>query len=147
LNPKCWKTTWKKKIEIFFKFFESLKCKDLWFLTTQKKSNISLVSTNGITQVTPTYFFTTFVTTFEKIFLKYFWNILLKIQKNIYFKKKIHIILLNFMLKIWQKCQFQKIQINLQVFYYLKKNVIMFNECFCLFFIHWINFKLIHMFP
>jgi hypothetical protein len=32
-------------------------------------------------------------------------------------------------------------------FYYLKASVVMFNECFCLLFIHWIDFKLIHMFP
>jgi hypothetical protein len=32
-------------------------------------------------------------------------------------------------------------------FYCFKINVTMFNECFCLFFTHWINFKLICMFP
>jgi hypothetical protein len=50
------------------------------------------------------------------------------------------------MLQLTQ-CHFQKSEIHLQVLLLLKQNIIMFNECFCLFFIHWINFKLIHMFP
>jgi hypothetical protein len=32
-------------------------------------------------------------------------------------------------------------------FYYLKTNVTMTNEFLCYFFIYWITFKLIHMFP
>jgi hypothetical protein len=50
------------------------------------------------------------------------------------------------MLKIGKNCHFQKIQTHLQILY-LKASVTMFNECFCLFFTYWINFKLIHMFP
>jgi hypothetical protein len=51
------------------------------------------------------------------------------------------------MLKIWQNMSFsKKNHIHLQGLLLLKTSVTMFNEFFCLFFIHWINFKLIHMF-
>jgi hypothetical protein len=62
-------------------------------------------------------------------------------------KNKIHTILL-FILKNWQKMSFsKKLKSIYESFYYLKINITMFNECFCYLLIHWINFKLIHMFP
>jgi hypothetical protein len=39
---------------------------------------------NGITLVTPPYFFIAFVTSFGEIFLKYFRNILEKVFKKIF---------------------------------------------------------------
>jgi hypothetical protein len=43
---------------------------------------------NRITWATPAYFFTTFVTTFWKIFIKYSWNIFEKIPKSIFLNFK-----------------------------------------------------------
>jgi hypothetical protein len=50
-----------------------------------------------ITQATPAYFMTTFVTTFWNIFLEYSWKTL---QNNLLIFLKNHTILLRFMLKI-----------------------------------------------
>jgi hypothetical protein len=61
---------------------------------------------NRITRTTPTCFFTTFVIACGEIFLEYFWNILEKSLKK--FQDFLHAILLRFMLKICQKCHFQK---------------------------------------
>ncbi len=71
---------------------------------------------NGITRATPVYFLTAFVIAFEEIFLEYSWNIFEKVFKtSLKIFLKIHTILLMFMLKIWQKSYFQKIEIHLQV--------------------------------
>jgi hypothetical protein len=52
-----------------------------------------------------------------------------------FFLKKIHTLLLRFMLKIWQKMSFsKKLKSIYKSFYYWKVNVTMFNECFCYFF-------------
>jgi len=49
------------------------------------------------------------------------------------------------MFKIWQKMSFSRIIKSVyKSFYYLKRSITMFNECF---FFHWINFKSIHMLP
>jgi hypothetical protein len=62
---------------------------------------------------------------FWKIFLEYFWNILLKTFEEIFkIKKIIH--------TIWQKMSFKKKMKSIYKFFYcLKANVIMFNEGFC----------------
>jgi hypothetical protein len=79
-----------------------------------------------------------------RIFLEYFWK---SFQKNLWTNS-------NFFSYYFIKVHVQKFsenasvkKIHLQVFYYFKAGFIVFNECFCYFFIHWINFKLIHMFP
>jgi hypothetical protein len=52
------------------------------------------------------------------------------------------------MLKFWGKMLVsKKLKSIYKSFYCLKASIIVFNECFCLFFADWINFKLIHMFP
>ncbi len=49
------------------------------------------------------------MTTFWEIFLEYFWNTLEKIFEKIFkILKNLNTILLTFMLKNWQKCNFQK---------------------------------------
>jgi hypothetical protein len=90
------------------------------------------------------YFYVYFLGNIPKIFLIFFWKILLK--KDVIRKKKT--IWLRFMLIFWQKMSLKKKPKSIyKFFYYLKVNITMFNECFCYFFTHWINFKLIHMFP
>ncbi len=84
-----------------------------------------------------------FVGNILRIFLEFVWK---NLQKNLKFF--FQTILLRFMLKIWQKMSFSKKFTSIyKSFYYLKTSVTMFNECFCFFFTHWINFKIIHMFP
>jgi len=84
-------------------------------------------------------------------FCDWFWgNILEKIFEKIFnfFKKNLQIILIRFMLKIWQKMSFsKKLKSIYKSSYCLKTNVTVFNEFFCYFLIHWINFKLINIFP
>jgi hypothetical protein len=83
------------------------------------------------------------------LFFDYFWgNIFRIILKKSFELLFFHTILLRFMIKIWQKMSSSKILKSIyKFFYYLKTNVTMLNECLCLFFPHWINFKFIHLFP
>ncbi len=84
-----------------------------------------------------------FLKNISKIFLKYSWKSIW-----IFSLKKFHTILLRFMFKTWQKCHFQKNSNPfISPFTSLKASVKVFNEWFGLFFTHWINFKLNHMFP
>jgi hypothetical protein len=71
------------------------------------------------------YFCDCFLGNIPKIFLKYSSKILLKNILN----KKIHTILLRFMLKVWQKISFsKKLKSIYKSFYYLNANMTMFNE-------------------
>jgi hypothetical protein len=111
---------------------------------------LTLLGANGITRAMPTYFFIAFVIAFGEIFLTYFWNSLQIFFERILKLKKIilHIILLRFMLQIWPNMSFsKKLKSIYKFFYYLKTSITVFDGCSCQCFIHWINFKLIHMFP
>jgi hypothetical protein len=102
-----------------------------WFFIFQR-----CVGANKITWATLTCFCDCFWENILEIFLKN--------SSNFVF----HTILLRFMLKFWQKMSFsKKLKSICKSFYYLKTNDTMFNDCFFKFFIHWINLKLIHMFP
>jgi hypothetical protein len=80
-----------------------------------------------------------------RLFLEYSWKSLQKKFQNLNFF--LHIILLRFMLNFWQNMSFsKKLKSIYMFFYYLKTSFTMFNGCFCQIFIHWINFKLIHIF-
>jgi len=85
-------------------------------------------------------------TSHTRLLFDYFVGIIPRIfLKNLYIYIYIlnHIILLMFMLKIWQNMSFwKKFKSICKSFCYLKANVTMFKECLCLFFIHWINFNI-----
>jgi len=69
----------------------------------------------------------------------------LKKYLNIYFLISYYFIMVY--VKILAKnVIFKKNKSIYKSFYCLKASVTMFNECFCFFFTHWTNFKLIHMF-
>ncbi len=76
------------------------------------------------------------------------WNIFTKVLKNISnFWINKNTIMLNFMYKISRNMSFSKVLKPIyKSFLCLKTNIIMFNECFWKKIIHWIFFKLIHMF-
>jgi hypothetical protein len=96
------------------------------------------IGANGVIQTTPTCF----LTAFGEIFLKKYSKKSLNLKKYSYHFFKVHV------KNLAKNAIFKQIEIHLQVlFYCLKVNIIVFNECFGLFFIHWINCKLIHMFP
>jgi hypothetical protein len=65
---------------------------------------------------------TTCMITFGEIFIEYFWNIF---EKSSYYFIKVHV------KSLVGNVIFKKIEIHLQVLYYLKVNFIVFNECFC----------------
>jgi hypothetical protein len=60
--------------------------------------------------------------TFGEIFLEYSWNIL---EKYSYYFIKVHV------KSLIGNVIFKKFEIHLQVPYYLKVNITVFNECFC----------------
>jgi hypothetical protein len=96
-----------------------------------------MVGASKITQATLACFLTIFVTTFGEIFLKYYGIFLKKNLKiilsfffNSYYFIKVHV-------KNLEKISFsKKNEIHYKLFYCLKTNITMFDECFSLFFIH-----------
>jgi hypothetical protein len=105
------------------------------------------VNVNKITRITPACFFTTFVTTFGEYSLNVF-EIFLKtsLKKSLFFFNSYYFFKV-YVKNLAKNVIFKKFKFICNHFYYLKTNVTMFNECFCSFFTHYINFKLIHMFP
>jgi len=81
-----------------------------------------------------------FVRNILGIFLKKSLNFFYSLKFSSYYFIKVYV------KNLAKNVIFKKNHIHLQVLLLLKTNVIMFNECF-FFFIHRINFKLIHMFP